>query len=101
VASAKHRNWGGRRNALLSLEEEKEFLEPWLGQARAGGMLVLSPLRAALAQKLGKPVKASVAYRLLARHGWRKVAPDTRYPKSDPAAQEDWGKNFRKHWQPC
>lgn len=98
---AERRNWGGRRNALLTEEEEEEFLAPWLEQARTGGVLVVSPLRAALAQKLGKPVKASVLYRLLARHGWRKVAPDTRHPKSDPQAQEDWKKNFRKRWQPC
>ena len=44
---------------------------------------------------------ASVVYRLLARHGWRKVAPDTRHPKSDPLVQEEWKKNFPKHWQPC
>jgi transposase len=100
AVGAKQRNWGGRRNALLTVEEEEEFLLPWLEQARAGGMLVVSPLRAALAQKLGKPVKASVVYRLLARHGWRKVAPDTRHPKSDPQAQEDWKKNFQKHWEP-
>jgi transposase len=101
AASAPRRNWGGRRNALLTVEEETEFLEPWLEQARAGGMLVVSPLRAALAQRLGQPVKASVVYRLLARHGWRKVAPDTRHPKSDPRAQEDWKKNSRKRWQAC
>lgn len=96
----KRQNWGGRRNALLTFKEEEEFLIPWLEQAKAGGVLVVSPLRAALAQRLGRPVKASVIYRLLARHGWRKVAPDTRHPKSDPQAQEDWKKNFRKRWQP-
>lgn len=95
------RRWGGRRRALLTVEEEKEFLSPWLERARTGGVLVVSPLRAALAQKLAKPVKASVVYRLLARHGWRKVAPDTRHPKSNPQAQEEWKKNFRKHWRPC
>ena len=95
------RNWGGRRNALLTVEEEEEFLAPWLEQARTGGVLVVSPLRAAVAQRLGKRVKASVLYRLLARHGWRKVAPDTRHPKSDPPVQDEWEKNFRKRWQPC
>ena len=100
ATSGKRRNWGGRRNALLTVEEEEEFLAPWLEQARAGGMLVVSPLRAALAQQLRKSVKASVVYRLLARHGWRKVAPDTRHPKSDPQVQEEWKKNFRKRWQP-
>ena len=48
-------------------------------------------IRAALAQRLGRPGKPSVVYRLLERHGWRKVAPDTS-PKSNPAAQEDWKK---------
>jgi transposase len=94
------KNWGGRRNALLSLAQEEEFLLPWLEQARKGGVLVVSPLRAALAEKLGKPVKASVVYRLLARHGWRKVAPDTRHPKSDPQAQAEWKKNFPRRWRP-
>jgi hypothetical protein len=59
-------------------------------------------VRAALAEKLGrKKVAASVVYRLLARHGWRKVVLDTRHPKSDPEAQAEWGKNFRKRWLPC
>jgi len=92
--------WGGRRRALMSLEEEKAFLEPWVEQARGAGVLVVSPLRAALAEKLGRKVTSSVVYRLLTRHGWRKVAPDTRHPKSDPVAQAAWKKNFRKRWQP-
>lgn len=99
AAGAPRRNWGGRRTALLTVEEETAFLGPWVEQARAGGRLVVAPLRAARAQRLGKPVKASVVYRLLARHGWRKVAPDTRHPKSDPRVQEDWKKNSRKRWQ--
>lgn len=92
---------GGRHRALLTLEEEKAFLQPWLEQAGRGAVVVVSPLRAALAQRLGQPVKPSVVYRLLARHGWRKVAPDTRHPKSKPEVQEAWKKNFRKNWQPC
>ena len=95
------RNWGGRRQSLLTQEEEVEFLKPWLESAAAGHLVVVSPIRAALAQRLGKPLKASVVYRLLARHGWRKVAPDTRHPKSRPEVQEDWKKNSRKCWKPC
>jgi transposase len=84
----------------MSSEEENAFLQPWLEQAASGGMVVVSPIRAALAQHLKKPIAASVVYKLLARHGWRKVAPDTRHPKSDPKVQEDWKKNSRKIWQP-
>ncbi len=94
------RTWGGRRHSLLTPGEERDFLEPWVEQARGGAVVVVSPIRAALAQRLGQPVKASVVYRLLARHGWRKVAPDTRHPKSKPEVQEDWKKNYPKCWRP-
>lgn len=100
-AARGRKSWGGRRRALMTGEEEHAFLAPWVEQAKTGGVLVLSPIRAALAQRLGRPVAASVVYRFLARHGWRKVAPDTRHPKSDPRVQEDWKKNFRKWWKPC
>jgi len=92
-------SWGGRRRASLTLEEERDFLAPWERASNAGGVLVASPLRAALAQRLGRPVAASVVYRMLARHDWRKVAPDTRHPKSDPQVQEAWKKNSPKRWR--
>lgn len=90
--------WGGRRHAWMSFEEEKEFLAPWLAKADQGVLVVASPIREALAKRLGQPVKASVLYRLLERHDWRKVAPDTRHPKSDPTIQDAWKKNSRKIW---
>jgi transposase len=99
-APAPPRNWGGRRRQLMSPAQEKAFLQPWLEQATTGRMVVVSPIRAALAQHLKKTVAASVVYKMLARHGWRKVAPDTRHPKSDPEVQEDWKKNSRKTWLP-
>ena len=99
-ARAARPRWGGRRKALLSVAQEAEFLAPWAEQAKAAGVRVLSPIRAALAQRLGRPVAASVVWRLLARHGWRKLAPDTRHPKSDLVAQEAWKKNSPKRWLP-
>ena len=88
--------WGGLRNAWMSFEEEKEFLAPWLAKADQGVLVVASPIREALAERLGQPVKASVVYRMLERHDWRKVAPDTRHPKSDPAVQDAWKKTPRR-----
>ena len=101
TASSGRRNWGGRRQSLLTLQEEIDFLKPWAEQAREAGLLVLSPIRAALAQRVGQPVKASVVWRLLARHGWRKVAPDTKHPKNDPRIMKAWKKNSLKRWRPC
>ena len=94
--------WGGRRRALLSREKEQAFLAGWKAHAERGELVVISPLQAALSKELGRPVRASVVYRLLERHGWRKVAPDTRHPKSDPAEQAEWKKKrYRKSWLPC
>ena len=97
-----HAGWGGRRRALLSLEKERAFLAGWKARAERGELVVVSPLQAALSRELGRRVRPSVVYRLLARHGWRKVAPDTRHPKSDAAVQAEWKKKrYRKSWRPC
>lgn len=93
-------NWGGRRRALLTPKEEKEFLEPSLELAKNGAVVAVSSLHAALGQRLNRPIKPSVIYRLLARQDWRKLAPDTRHPKSKPEVQEEWKKNIQKRWQP-
>jgi hypothetical protein len=37
----------------------------------------------------------SLTYRLLARHGWKKVQPDTKHPKSDTVLQKGFKNSFR------
>ena len=93
----------------MSDAEEKEFLRPWAEQAQTGAVLVLSPIREALSLQLGRKIAASAVYKFMSRQmrfqllrpGWRKVAPDTRHPNSDPQIQEAWKKNSRKIWLPC
>ena len=89
---------GGRRRQRMSLPQEKEFLAPWENQAKSAGMLIVPPLHQALEKHLGGKVHHAQVYRMLARHGWRKVAPDSTHPKTDPAAQDAWKKNSRKWW---
>jgi len=64
------RKWGGRRRQLMSLEEEQAFLEPWVTQAKHGGIQIVPPIHKALEELLGRTVHISTVYRLLARHGW-------------------------------
>ncbi len=95
------KSWGGRRHALLSVAEEKKFVSNWQAKAEAGELVVLSTMRADLAKQLGRKVAPEVFYRLVRRHRWRKVAPDTRHPKSDPVVQEEWKKKrSRSCWRP-
>ena len=87
---------GGRRRENLSVDRERELLEPFLERARNGGILVVLQIKAELEVALGRSLALSSVYNLLHRHGWRKLAPDKRHPQSDPAAQEAWEKNSRK-----
>ena len=87
---------GGRKRQNMSLEEEREFLAPFLESAAAGGVLVVGQIKAALDKRLGREVALASAYNLLHRHNWRKLTPDKRHPQSDPLAQEEWKKNSPK-----
>lgn len=91
--------WGGRRRQLLTFEEEKAFLEPWVAKAATGGVLVVPPIHAALEKRLDRKIPPSTVYRLLARHGWRKIEPDTCHPKKDAEAQEAFKKTSPKRWR--
>lgn len=92
-------SWGGRRRQHLTFQQETEFLEAWIEKAEKGGVLVVPPIHVALEARLGRPVAASTVYRMLARHGWRKVEPDTCHPKRDVEAQEEFKKNSPKCWR--
>lgn len=78
---------GGRRHQHLTLLEEAQLLAPFIEQAHAGDMLQAARVRSAYEHRVGKQVAESTIYRLLGRHGWRKVVPRPRHPKADVAAQ--------------
>ena len=78
---------GGRRHQHLTSEQEAEVLAPFIEQAKAGEVLKVAQVQRSYEQRIGKSVAPSTIYRLLDRHGWRKVAPRPRHPKADVAAQ--------------
>jgi transposase len=81
------RGRGGRRHQHLTPEQERELLAPFVERAEAGGMLTVGEVQGAYHQRIGKVVSRSTIYRLLERHGWRKIMPRPRHPKADVAAQ--------------
>lgn len=91
--------WGGRRRQSLTIDQEVEFLSQWTEKAEHGGVLVVPPIHEALEKRLGRKICASTVYRMLARHGWRKLAPDTCHPKRNADAQKEFKKNFTKLWR--
>jgi hypothetical protein len=63
---------GGRRRQNMTPEQERDVLAPFLDRARAGGMLAVGQVKAALEAAMGRPTALSSVYNLLHRHGWRK-----------------------------
>jgi len=88
-----------RNRARMPLDEESAMLDEILVNATQGGVAIVPPLQEKFVEKLGKPVALSTIYRMLARHGWRKLAPDTEHPNGDPQAREDWKKNSPMCWR--
>ena len=87
-----------RNRANATLDREAKILDEVLEGAMRGGVVVVPPLKEKIAERLGKPVALSTIYRMLARNGWRKLAPDTAHPQGNPSAREDWKKNSRGTW---
>ena len=78
---------GNRRN--MSLAEEEAFLEPYKQQATQGQLIEVGAMRAAYEAKVGHSIGGSQIYRVLHRHGWRKVMPRSKHPNkaSDEAIE--------------
>lgn len=87
-----------RNRAHATLEREARILDEVLEDAMRGGIVVVPPLKEKVEERLGKPVALSTIYRMLARNGWRKLAPDTAHPQGDASVRENWKKNFRGSW---
>jgi transposase len=78
--------YGGRRRQLMTAGEETEFIGGFLGAAGDASVLVAGEIKAALEGRLGREVHETTVYRMLKRHGWRKVAPRPRHPRQDKEA---------------
>lgn len=91
---------GGRRRELLSWDEEEELLQELLERGKQGAIVIAKTIREYATKRLGTDVSKDYAYDLLHRHGWRKIEPRPRHPKSDSETQAEFKKNFQRLWQP-
>ena len=81
--------------AYLSIEEEIEFLESFIERAQQGHLTTTQEIQTAFETKVGTSVAPSTIYRLLDRHGWRKLMPRPSHPQANKASREAFKKNFR------
>ncbi len=84
---------GGRRWAYLSVGKEEAFLRQVQRRALAGEIVTAKQLHAQLVKAAGREVSLGYVYRLLHRHGWRKLGPRPRHPQARQRAQQRFKKN--------
>lgn len=70
---------GNRRN--MSFEEEAELLEQFKQRAEQGQMLDIHEIENTYREKVGHNIGVAQIYRVLHRHGWRKIMPRSKHPK--------------------
>ena len=70
---------GNRRN--MSIEEEAALLDRFQKKAEQGQMLDIRAIAGAYEKAVGHPISSGQIYRVLRRHGWRKVMPRSKHPK--------------------
>jgi transposase len=93
---------GGRRHEYMSVEQERSFLQPFFARVAQGEIATAEEIQRAFEAEVKHEVHISSIYRLLDRHGWRKLVPRPRHPKANPEEQAAFKKTLRKrfkqHW---
>ena len=82
-----------RRN--LSEEREAEILAGLEEKARAGEMQTVTEIKEALDKEVGKESSPNYVYRVLHRHGWRKVMPRSKHPRAASQEEQDSSKKLK------
>jgi hypothetical protein len=80
----------------MTVDEERLFLSSFLKKSARGEILVVSEIKKAYEKAVGHRVPKSTIYRIVARHGWRKVAPRPHHPKGDVVLQGEFKRNSPK-----
>ncbi len=84
---------GGHKRSYLSLEEESDFLKSFEDKASSGQIATANEIKKAYENKVGHGVHETTVYRMLKRHGWRKVMPRPFHVDSKKDEQESFKKN--------
>lgn len=79
---------GGRRNQVMSPEDEAALMAGLIAAATDGQIITARQVKTAIEQQIGRPVGVKTVYRIMHRQGWRKVVPRPTHPDGDPAARQ-------------
>jgi transposase len=74
---------GNHRNMNFAAEEA--FLDTYKKKAEQGQIIEVGIIKAAYEEKVGHSIGGSQIYRVLHRHGWRKIMPRSKHPNKASA----------------
>jgi len=86
---------GGRYRENLTLKQEEELLIKFEEESASGKLVEISKIKVEYEKQLGETVDKTVIYRMLDRHGFRKIVPYKRHPKTNTEEQEAFKKTSR------
>jgi transposase len=90
---------GGRRHEYMSVEQERNFLQPFSARAARGEIATGEDIQRAFEAEVKHTVHITSTYRLLDRHRWRKLVPRPRHRKANPEAQAAFKKTLRRRFK--
>lgn len=90
---------GGRKKAYLNLEEERELLKSFETKALTGQVATAKDIKKEIEKKVGHAVHKSTVYRMMRRHGWRKVVPRAAHVKKNAETQKEFKKNSMRKFK--
>ena len=79
----------------MSESEEAEVLAECEREADAGQVLTAAIVQEKLEKRLGRKIAHNYAYRVMKRHGWRKVMPRSKHPKAASKEEQDSSKKLK------
>ena len=83
-----------RGNACLTLDDEKDFLMIFFRKAEQGNVVTASHIHTTLCNHLGRTIDPSTTFRMLKRHGWRKIVPLPEHPKGSKEERQKFKDAF-------
>ena len=81
-------------NRKLSFNEEAAFLDQFYDLAESGQLVTIHTIMEKFEELTGEPCADTTIYRMLKRHGWRKVSPRPEHPGK--ASEKDIASSKKK-----
>lgn len=86
-------------NYRMTFAQEIEFLRQFKEMAENGQLVTVEPILKKYEEATGKKSNTTSIYRLLKRHGWRKLKPRPKHPKAASTEEQSRQKKLKLSWR--